>query len=980
MARSRRPLWLLALVLLGAGGGIWWWRAHRAKTTTASKPDDKAGPGNERGPRPSWAADPDAPPGAIEGIVLDPSGKPHDGALVAVVPADSDAERFQGRQLRPAGVTRSSGGGHFRIENLRPGPYAATATAAGFAAGFKGQLQLLPGETLRGVEIRLEKGGVTLSGHVTDSGGGPVSAADVRAHRIGKDSGDVFQVVADGQGAYKITIPKGEYMLAADAEGYAPDEKYVRATLDQTLDFKLNPAATLRGRVVMRDGGAPVAGAEVTIGSSELWWMNAKKATSDAQGIFEFKDLDPGDYDLSAQKGPLVGHLPRKVGVTLAGFTGDVTIQVDRARIIAGHVRAQNGSPVGGAKIRLGEGPWGSFGGRLRAESAKDGTYKIEGVLPGKYQVFALAEGKGPGRVEDLIVADRDLNGVDITMPDGAEVSGRVVDKDGQGVAGAAVRGYVTSGGGMWGARSWASDRTGADGSFKLKDLSVGQLHIDADHPDHGHATLESPLPISAGDKKEVTLTMTAGGSISGTVKWDDGTAASAISVSGFSRTGGMAQTRSAPDGSYTLSPLGKGTVVVSASRKDGGFMMGPAGGGSDPKFITLGPNERKSGVDLMVLRGGHKITGVVLAPDGKPVEGAGVSATREIEGQAYRMRVMGMGADTKVYSQSDGTFTVDDLAIGSYTVTASKSGYPDAQAQHIPADQTGVRIQLKPESVVAGIATSSNGKPVADYTLSVMPSVAATAADRMAQFMGGPNKQTVHDPAGAFEIHGLAAGTYDLVAMTSDNHAGRLGGVTLGDGEQKSGLRVTIQMGTTLRGRVIEYGTGAPIANANVMVGGGVQPLNAKTDAQGSFKVDGLAPGRTVSLVTMDGMPMMDSSSHVMDAREITIADGKDTVDVAPIKLVKGDWMQRADGDTGIRARNVDGRAIVDTVLDKSPAAHAGIRPGDAIQAIDGKDCSDLGPIAIGLWLGGAVGSQVQVVINGRPITLTRIARPPGS
>src|SRR5439155_3752481 len=113
---------------------------------------------------------------------------------------------------------------------------------------------------------------------------------------------------------------------------------------------------------------------------------------------------------------------------------------------------------------------------------------------------------------------------------------------------------------------SWAADRTGPDGSFKLKELSVGQLHVDADHPDHGHATLENPLPIAAGEKKEITLTMTAGGSISGIVKWDDGTPAAGISVSGFSRTGGMAHTRSAADGAYTLTPLGKGTLIVSAS------------------------------------------------------------------------------------------------------------------------------------------------------------------------------------------------------------------------------------------------------------------------------------------------------------------------------------------------------------------------------------------------------------------------------
>ena len=972
---SRRPLWLFVLLLLCAGGGgLWWWRAHHKKTDAAAG-DDKAAPKKDGGRRGAFAFDPDAPPSAIEGIVRDPDGKPYDGALVAAVPAIDDEKR-EG-PLRPAGVARSQGGGKFRIANLRPGPYAATATAPGFAAAFKGQLELLPGETLSGVELKLERGGVTLSGHVTDSGGGAIGAAEIRAHRIGKDTGDVFQVIADDKGAYKITIAKGEYMLAADADGYAPDQKYVRATLDQTLDFKLNPAATLRGKVVMREGGAPVAGATVTLGAGE-WWMTDKKTTTDTSGTFEIKNLDPGEYELAAQKGPYVGHFPRKVGITLAGYTGDITIQVDKARTIAGHVRAQGGAAVAGAKLRLGEGAWADFGGRLRAESSADGAYKIEGVLPGKYQVHAHADGKAPGRAENVVVADRDLEGIDVVLPDGAEISGRVVGKDGAGIVGAAVRGFTSSGGGMWGAQSWAADRTGPDGSFKLKDLAAGQLHVDADHPDHGHATLDPPVNIAAGEKRDITLTITAGGSISGLVKWDDGSPAPGMSVSGFSRTGGMAQTRSGADGTYTLSPLGKGTVIVSASRKDGGFMMGMGGG--DPKFIQLQANERKTGVDLMLFRGGHKITGVVLGPDGNPVEGAGVAATKEIEGQAFRMRMMGMGGDSSVYTQSDGTFTVDDLAVGSYTVHVNKTGFPEAQVAHIPADQTGVRVQLKPESVVAGIAVGGNGKPIADYTLSVLSSQPLTDADRMAMFMGGQNKQTVHDPSGAFEIHGLGAGTYDLVAMTSDNHAGKLGGVTLGDGEQKRGLQVTIQSGTQLRGQVIEYGTGTPVANANVIVGAGVQPLSGKTDASGNFKIDGLAPGRQVTLFTSVGMPMMDPSGYIADARDITVADGKDSVDITPIKMVKGEMMQRPDGDVGIRPRNLDGRALVDRVLAGSPADKAGIKSGDTIQMIDGKACADLGPIAIALWLGGPVGSQVQVTINGRQLTLTRAARPPGS
>jgi membrane-associated protease RseP (regulator of RpoE activity) len=169
-------------------------------------------------------------------------------------------------------------------------------------------------------------------------------------------------------------------------------------------------------------------------------------------------------------------------------------------------------------------------------------------------------------------------------------------------------------------------------------------------------------------------------------------------------------------------------------------------------------------------------------------------------------------------------------------------------------------------------------------------------------------------------------------------------------------------------------------VANANVMVGGGVQPLTGRSDGNGSFKVDGLAPGRSVTLFTSVGMPMMDQASYLPDARSITVPEGKDTVDIMPIKMVKGDMLSQEPGDVGIWPRNQDGRALVDHVMDKSPAAQAGIKPGDSIQSIDGKDCSDLGGFAVGAWLRGPVGSQVTIVINGRSITLTRAQKPPGT
>src|SRR5262249_54215223 len=164
-AGSRRRLgWLLAvLALLSVGAGFFIMRArrHRAPDTTTGARAPERG----RAAPALWAADPDAPRGAIEGIVRAPDGKPYQGALVAAVPAAPDRER-----PKPAAVALSTGGGRFRLENLPAGPYAASATAPGFAPAFKGELSLLPRQAPRRGALLVGAAGTPVRGDRGASG------------------------------------------------------------------------------------------------------------------------------------------------------------------------------------------------------------------------------------------------------------------------------------------------------------------------------------------------------------------------------------------------------------------------------------------------------------------------------------------------------------------------------------------------------------------------------------------------------------------------------------------------------------------------------------------------------------------------------------------------------------------------------------------------------------------------------------------
>lgn len=126
-------------------------RAHRngSPTTVAKATAPMSAARSMRAIR-AWN-DPFAPArSAIEGIVRGPDGKPLDGALVGAVPEDSDADDMH---VHAVAFATSNHGGRFRIESLRPGGYAAQATARGLSPAYHSGLIVLDGETVRDVEL-----------------------------------------------------------------------------------------------------------------------------------------------------------------------------------------------------------------------------------------------------------------------------------------------------------------------------------------------------------------------------------------------------------------------------------------------------------------------------------------------------------------------------------------------------------------------------------------------------------------------------------------------------------------------------------------------------------------------------------------------------------------------------------------------------------------------------------------------------------
>lgn len=586
-----------------------------------------------------------------------------------------------------------------------------------------------------------------------------------------------------------------------------------------------DPVGTLRLEGMVQDAAKqPVAGATVVLASNP-----PRTTTTEADGGFAFDALVGRPYTLIARA---PGGVAGPITARLTDKSDPVVLELRPGGKLTVTVVGTDGKPIDGGTVEL-------RGTDEQRATTSGGKATIEPVVPGGYQIAAWAP-KLARSYQWIQLGAGDAE-AKLTLASGSPVSGRVVDDRGAPVAAARVR---HSGASDWSQQ--ANDRldgvtTGADGTFRFDALPAGSVRFVATHPERAPGTSALVTLDGKTEHTGVQIVVETGAIVRGKVVDGAGAPIASARVR-LGETAGRRmifapprQTYSSADGSFELKGVPKKQLSAVALHDSGSSQTVAVD-------TTTGDANVKLVIDIV-----GTISGVVVDPQGQPLEGVQVSAgpnfadnRQQLDFTQWRLRGF-----PQELTDAGGHFTLTGLAPGSYTISAvpahsaarGRRGATDGQVAN--TGDKDLRIVLPPEGGVKGKVAFADGSTPTAFTVSVGFTQQAFAA------------------TSEFLLDALPPQKYEL-SIRGPAFQPRVVEVTVESGKTADAGTVVVEKGRTISGTVVA--DGQPVPNANVSVGrmvfGNGTSSSAEmgpmgrgtkrdtTDASGKFALEGFGAG----------------------------------------------------------------------------------------------------------------------------------------
>ncbi len=396
-------------------------------------------------------------------------------------------------------------------------------------------------------------------------------------------------------------------------------------------------------------------------------------------------------------------------------------------------------------------------------DSSRNMTYHARAVNEHEGSVFelpALAPGhsvlvsvSSPFDTDNDIEVEglraRETREISLTLKAGVHLTGLIIDESGTPLRGARVYGQtVIATMGSDPLYESVKTQSNADGRFSFRGVKPGKIIVHAIHKGHTTASLELGVLQDGMERLDLVLSLTRGTTVAGRVEDDRGTPLEKFRVvlsesrlgneSAFDklRHRDVARSFKSTDGTFELEDVPPGSWDAVAT----------AGGHTPMKAVRV--DVPHSGDLVLAVKRDATVSGVVVDPEGRPVERATVEAQRRL-GRSLRV-----GTRLRRRSKADGSFRLT-LTSGTHELHASHAGYADSDTLTLdvqPGEQRkGLLLTLRHPASISGTISSSEGNladrrvelfhPDGSYLTSVRP-----------------------DENRRFELQGLEPGDYQVV------------------------------------------------------------------------------------------------------------------------------------------------------------------------------------------------------------------------
>jgi hypothetical protein len=394
--------------------------------------------------------------------------------------------------------------------------------------------------------------------------------------------------------------------------------------------------ATVRGKVVADDTGAPVKYASVQLRRSGVG-QETVTITADSWGVFEFRNVEPGTYYATADKpGYVLARYKtgpdesEQIKLSAGQVQEDVNFRLPRAAVIAGKVIDTYGEPVVDANVQVMVKVYRQgrveLAVRKNTQTDDHGEYRLHDLPAGRYYVQASSTGRGgfggpplgvtifpsASRLEDaqaiIVKAGDEHEGINLTLQDAVvfNVAGKLVDFESGQPMGNFFLNLIPQNFGAGGIST--NGQTRPDGSFRLNGVAPGHYRLSGNAMMAGdtpkvNMNFTRPLDIGAANVSDLVIKIGPGATVKGVAKAEGGALPGELQMnltshSASGATINFASAMVAADGSFEITKVQPGSYEVALN------VMTPPGGEPPPRFFL----RSASAGDLDVTDGGLEV------------------------------------------------------------------------------------------------------------------------------------------------------------------------------------------------------------------------------------------------------------------------------------------------------------------------------------------------------------------------------------